>query len=72
MIDATIALRKIVLFYVIPESHSRTSSVVDPHHRDADPDADPDADLDADPHPTYYPDEDPVSDFNLMRIRIFI
>jgi hypothetical protein len=64
MIDATIALRKIILFYVIPESHSRTSSVVDPHHRDAD--------LDADPHPTYYPDEDPDSDFNLMRIQIFV
>jgi hypothetical protein len=37
-----------------------TSSVVDPHHLDADPDS------------TYYPDADPESDFHLMRIRIWI
>jgi hypothetical protein len=40
------------------------STVVDPHHIDADPDSiyHPDADLDADPD----------YDFYLMRIRIFI
>ncbi len=34
------------------------SSVVDPHH------------VDADPYSTYHPDADPDSDFCLMRIRI--
>ncbi len=41
-----------------------TSSVVEPHHVDADPDADPDS--------TYHPDADPGSDFYLMLIRIRI
>jgi hypothetical protein len=61
MIDATVALRDNCLI-LIPESHSWTSSVVDPHHQDAD--ADSELDL--------YPDADPDSDFYLMRIRIFI
>jgi hypothetical protein len=41
-----------------------TSSVVEPHHVDADPGADPDS--------TYQPDADPDSDFYLMLIRIRI
>ncbi len=45
-----------------------TTSVVDPHHFDADPDADPDS--------TYHPDADPEanpnSDFYLTRIRIHV
>ncbi len=36
------------------------STVVDPHH------------LDADPYSTYHPDADPDSDFYLMRIRMRI
>jgi hypothetical protein len=36
------------------------TSVVDPHHLDADPDL------------TYHPDADPDSDFFLMRVRIFV
>ena len=38
------------------------SSVVDPHHVDADPDSTC--------HPDVYPDADQYSDFYLMRIRI--
>jgi hypothetical protein len=37
---------------------------VNPHHFNAGPDADPDS--------TYHPDAEPVSDFYLMRIRIFV
>jgi hypothetical protein len=48
----------------------RMTSVVDPHHLDADPDStyhpdtDPDSDFlfDADPDPTFHPDADPDSD----------
>jgi hypothetical protein len=41
-----------------------SSSVVEPHHVDANTDADPDS--------TYHPDADPGSDFYLMLIRIRI
>jgi hypothetical protein len=42
----------------------RLTSVVDPHHFDADPDVDPDS--------TLHPDADPDSYFYLMRIRILL
>jgi hypothetical protein len=56
------------------------TSVVDPHHFDADPDANPDStchayvDPNADPDSNYHPDvdPDPDSDFYLMWIGIQI
>ncbi len=64
----------ILTFYHFYLKCDVTTSVVEPHHGDADPDSTyhPEADPDADPYSQLLVDADPDPTFTQMRIRIRI